>query len=326
MSTYKILLPILIIMLVFGLLANLKGNTQTGALKGVLSDSQTGQPVSYAKIELLGTKFKTQTDDRGEFSINNIPAQEYNLKITAKGYCGVTIVRTQIQNNRATVINYELIKLAKKAEPRIISLYASDVQKFEKLTGTLTGKIIDPNGEPVPGATVQFDGTRLGAQTDIDGNYIVNNVPIGQYSTKIRLVGYKTKIVPEVAILEDTEATLDVQMEETVINSNKLRGDTKSEIDLDEACNIRIIKPHEIKQSGSRNLQEILKTQTGVTISGTTGTICGQIVDIKTNEPIAGATVSLEGTTIGAQTNINGIFVINYVPPGEYLVRILKLL
>ena len=48
MSTYRILLPILIIMLVFGLLANLNGNTQTGVIRGVLTDSQSGDPVANA--------------------------------------------------------------------------------------------------------------------------------------------------------------------------------------------------------------------------------------------------------------------------------------
>ena len=70
MSTYRILLPILIIMLVFGLLANLNGDTQTGVLRGLLTDSRTGDPVANATIKLLDTEFVTQADANGVFQAN----------------------------------------------------------------------------------------------------------------------------------------------------------------------------------------------------------------------------------------------------------------
>src|SRR5665648_57447 len=51
------------------------------------------------------------------------------------------------------------------------------------------------------------------------------------------------------------------------------------------------------------------------------GTIKGLVTDAKTNEPLVGATVLLEGTTIGAITDFDGNFSVNKITPGTYTVR-----
>ena len=48
-----------------------------------------------------------------------------------------------------------------------------------------------------------------------------------------------------------------------------------------------------------------------------TGTIRGSIKDSKTNEDLIGATVLIEGTTMGAATDVNGFFSISKVPVGK---------
>jgi outer membrane receptor for ferrienterochelin and colicin len=55
-------------------------------------------------------------------------------------------------------------------------------------------------------------------------------------------------------------------------------------------------------------------------IAGTTGKITGTVVDAETGEPLPGTNIILEGTTIGAATDINGSFFILNVPPGKYNV------
>lgn len=48
------------------------------------------------------------------------------------------------------------------------------------------------------------------------------------------------------------------------------------------------------------------------------GTIGGKVVDVKTQEPIIGANVVIEGTTVGSATDLDGVFLINNVKPGTY--------
>lgn len=48
------------------------------------------------------------------------------------------------------------------------------------------------------------------------------------------------------------------------------------------------------------------------------GSITGKVLDAKTSEPIIGANVVIEGTTVGAATDLEGGFRINSVKPGTY--------
>ncbi|MDD3063651.1 MAG: TonB-dependent receptor [Massilibacteroides sp.] len=50
------------------------------------------------------------------------------------------------------------------------------------------------------------------------------------------------------------------------------------------------------------------------------GVICGTVFDRKLKEPLIGASVLIEGTTIGAITNLDGYFRIEGVKPGKYKV------
>ena len=47
-----------------------------------------------------------------------------------------------------------------------------------------------------------------------------------------------------------------------------------------------------------------------------TGVICGTVTDAKYKEPLIGASVVIEGTTIGAVTDVDGYFRIEKVEPG----------
>ena len=56
--------------------------------------------------------------------------------------------------------------------------------------------------------------------------------------------------------------------------------------------------------------------------SGITGKIAGVVKDKDTGDPLAGANILLEGTTLGAAADMNGYFFIINIPPGKYRVRV----
>lgn len=55
--------------------------------------------------------------------------------------------------------------------------------------------------------------------------------------------------------------------------------------------------------------------------AGTTGKIAGEVTDEETGEPLPGANVSIEGTTMGAATDVDGYYVSLNVPPGTYNLK-----
>ncbi|MEQ8525055.1 TonB-dependent receptor [Gracilimonas sp.] len=56
-------------------------------------------------------------------------------------------------------------------------------------------------------------------------------------------------------------------------------------------------------------------------LAQSTGTITGTVTDAKTGEPLIGATVILEGTSLGDATNSDGRYIINNIPTMTYNVK-----
>ena len=81
----------------------------------------------------------------------------------------------------------------------------------------ITGKVIDHNGDPLPGASVYLNSTTIGTTTDFDG-YFHLNVEHGYYTMVASYVGFETSLyslntleVPDMIVFKMVEAynTLD---------------------------------------------------------------------------------------------------------------------
>ncbi|MCC5942166.1 MAG: SusC/RagA family TonB-linked outer membrane protein [Balneolaceae bacterium] len=69
-------------------------------------------------------------------------------------------------------------------------------------TGTLTGTITDDaTGEALVGATVLVTDLQRGAPSNIDGEYTVENIPVGTYEVRFSYIGYRT-LNQEITITE----------------------------------------------------------------------------------------------------------------------------
>src|SRR5258706_14843637 len=55
-------------------------------------------------------------------------------------------------------------------------------------------------------------------------------------------------------------------------------------------------------------------------LAGTTGKIAGHIKDAQTKESLAGVNVLVQGTSLGAATDLEGYYSILNVPPGAYTI------
>ncbi len=59
---------------------------QKGTVRGNIYDKATAEPVGFASVGLEGTTYGTTTDLYGFFSIANVPAGKYKLKVSFLGY------------------------------------------------------------------------------------------------------------------------------------------------------------------------------------------------------------------------------------------------
>lgn len=94
----------------------------------------------------------------------------------------------------------------------------------------VSGKILDDNGEPLPGVTVVVKGTTIGTATDLGGNYSLT-LPNGATHLVISYVGYASKELPITSSKISTRLDPDVtELQEVVMTgygvSNRLQGRT----------------------------------------------------------------------------------------------------
>ena len=90
-------------------------------------------------------------------------------------------------------------------------------------TGKLAGRVTDASsGDPVVGANVIIEGTYLGAATDVDGYYYVNNIPPGEYTVVVSSIGFQKVIIKKVPIKIDLTFKLDVKMNVTAVSTKEV--------------------------------------------------------------------------------------------------------
>ena len=59
--------------------------------------------------------------------------------------------------------------------------------------GTIRGRAIaNEDGQPLIGVQVYIEDEGIGSVTDIDGNFLLLNVPIGEHTLTVNMLGYAT--------------------------------------------------------------------------------------------------------------------------------------
>lgn len=83
-------------------------------------------------------------------------------------------------------------------------------------TGSIAGKITDEiNNQPIPFANIIIEGTSKGATTDIDGNYLIENIEPGFIRLEISVLGYARKLSPQIQIISNRKSSLDISLAKT---------------------------------------------------------------------------------------------------------------
>ncbi len=92
-------------------------------------------------------------------------------------------------------------------------------------SGTIKGTITDQQSElPLIGATVQLLNVEeaKGTLTDVDGYFILENVPLGRNVVQISYLGYETMTLPNVEVSSGKDVVLDVGVQEAIEQLNEV--------------------------------------------------------------------------------------------------------
>ena len=136
----------------------------------------------------------------------------------------------------------------------------------------IAGKVVDmETKEPLIGANVIIEGTLLGASTDLNGNYVILNVPPGIYTVKASYVGYQTITVRNVRVTVGltTEVNFELPSEAIQVPTVEVVAE-KPLIEKTATNEIRVVRAEDVQNMPLRGYTSVVAIQTGVVQVGGT--------------------------------------------------------
>ena len=140
---------------------------------------------------------------------------------------------------------------------------------FAQSTGKIVGVVKDKaTGEPLPGVNVLVEGTVLGASTDIDGFYVILNVPVGVYSIRASYIGYQEVVVENVRVSANITTEVNFELEPTALELGEAIVVTAERplVEKHVTQSISMMTSKEIENIPVRGLGTLLSLQTSVVV------------------------------------------------------------
>ena len=130
----------------------------------------------------------------------------------------------------------------------------------QELTQTIRGKVLDKDGKSeIPGVSILLfdDSLKIsGAVTDANGNFRMENIPVGRYSLNATFLGYQSHSIPNLMVSSAKEVILNFEMEESAVKVKEVeitasqKGEVRNEM---ATVSARTFSPEETNRyAGSR--------------------------------------------------------------------------
>src|SRR3990172_4022698 len=202
-------------------------------------------------------------------------------------------------------------------------------------TGKITGRVIDrQTNEPLPGVNIVLEGTGWGAASDLEGNYLIMNVPPGGYTLNVTMLGYKEVHVENVRVKIDLTTTINVSMEATVLEA----GETvtvvaeRPLVQIDMTSSMSSVGSNEIASLPVESVEDVLELQAGVVRTGNdlhirggrAGEVAYWIDGVSTTDVFSGDRgVTVENAAIEELQVVSGTFNAEYGQAMSGIVNII---
>ena len=156
----------------------------------------------------------------------------------------------------------------------VLMLLATPALVFAQNTGKISGVVTDADtGDSIPGAQVVVVGTTLGAITDVDGNYFIIGVPVGEYDVQARFVGYQEQTVTGVQISSGYTQEINFALREGVELGEIVVEYERPLIQKDAVGVPKIVDAEEIVNLPVRGAAAVASIQAGVVSEEGSGTL-----------------------------------------------------
>jgi len=133
-------------------------------------------------------------------------------------------------------------------------------------TGKIAGVITDAStGDPIIGANIVIQGTTLGAASDIDGNYVILNVPPGVYNLIVSMIGYQRVEYSNIRVSVDLTTQINVALQTTSVELETLVVTAERPLVIkDMTSSISTTTAEQIQNLPVQNVQQVLRLSAGI--------------------------------------------------------------
>lgn len=175
---------IIIVCLIF-ISSSVFTQSQTGTIKGKVSDYQTGQPISSASviISVKGMNIKSiKTNADGIFIFNSVPIGIYSIKIVKTGYSPDSKTNIIVKINDVTYIEF----LLKSTHPKEIENKSEEkeiVSKNVQKTKTVLS-VVDCDASITRNEVISVRSNCSPSYSGSTGAYMWSDVPAVQHNTE----------------------------------------------------------------------------------------------------------------------------------------------
>jgi outer membrane receptor protein involved in Fe transport len=141
---------------------------------------------------------------------------------------------------------------------------------FAGITGKIRGKVTDrETKEALIGANVTVEGTSLGAKTDIEGEFIILNVPAGTYSLKASYVGYSSTTISNIRVSTDLTTSQNLALAPEAIQVTGVEIIAERPLVNKNATNaVRVVAGEDLQNIPVRGIASVVALQPGVVAQG----------------------------------------------------------
>jgi outer membrane receptor protein involved in Fe transport len=148
----------------------------------------------------------------------------------------------------------------------VIALIVCSPAAFAGNTGKITGEVKDlQTGEALVGASIRLEGTSMGAASNLDGYYVILNVPPGKYRMIATAVGFSQKTVADVSVSIDLTTTIDFKLSSAVVEMGEevVVTATRPLVQKDLTASTAIVGGEQIAALPVTEVGQVLSLQAG---------------------------------------------------------------
>jgi len=169
----------------------------------------------------------------------------------------------------------------KKSFPFLVLLILYSTFSSYGQTGKIKGFVKDgETGEGLPSVSIFIRGLNIGAAADLDGNYLMLNVPPGKYEIKASAIGYQNYIYQQVNVSSDLTTILNFVLIPKNIEFGKevIVVAKKNIVTKDLTSSTAIINSSDMAALPVTEFKDVLQLQAGIVGESVRGGRRGEVL------------------------------------------------